>query len=201
MQKLSSDDTTFESAAPRLPSLRPNMLVLCTGSAAVMILSFSFLLWPLAIASTLLGIMMVAAADIDARTMLLPDSLTLGAVIGGLLAAFILDVDGNNQRVAIETALIKAVITALLLALGRKAYAFFRDQEGIGLGDVKLGAAIGAWLPAEQIPNCFLLASIAALIFVAFGREKMDRLSRLPFGAFLCPVLWLLVFVHYIDPI
>ena len=86
-----------------------------------------------------------------------------------------------------------------MLALVRWAYAWRRGREGIGLGDVKLAAAIGAWLPVEAIPVCFLLATGGAFVAVLFARwrgESFDRAARIPFGAFLCPSLWFTFFLY-----
>jgi leader peptidase (prepilin peptidase)/N-methyltransferase len=84
-----------------------------------------------------------------------------------------------------------------VLALVRWGYAWRRGREGIGLGVVKLAAAIGAWLPVEAIPMCFLLATGAAFVAVLLARfrgESFDRATRIPFGTFLCPSLWLIFF-------
>jgi leader peptidase (prepilin peptidase)/N-methyltransferase len=64
----------------------------------------------------------------------------------------------------------------------------------LGWGDVKLAAAIGAWLPLAAVPMCFALATAAALIAVGFARLRGHHVSgalKVPFGAFLCPALWL----------
>src|SRR5207249_5600875 len=47
--------------------------------------------WPVAIASTVLGILMIAGADVDARTYLLPDAVTFGAALAGIVAAPFID--------------------------------------------------------------------------------------------------------------
>jgi leader peptidase (prepilin peptidase)/N-methyltransferase len=62
---------------------------------------------------------------------------------------------------------------------------------------VKLAAAVGAWLPAASIPLCFALATCSALMAVALARirgESINATAKLPFGAFLCPALWLVFF-------
>jgi leader peptidase (prepilin peptidase)/N-methyltransferase len=76
-------------------------------------------------------------------------------------------------------------------------YARLRAREGIGFGDIKLAAAVGAWLPVEAIPLCFGLASGAALVAVLLARlrgEAVDAFTKVPFGAFLCPALWLVFY-------
>lgn len=181
--------------APAVPSLRPNMLVLFCGSGATALVSFITLPWPLAIASTMLGLLMIAGTDIDARTFLLPDVVTYGATAGGILTAPILHT--IDPWSGLGAACLRATGTALLFAGLRQAYISLRGREGLGLGDVKLAAAVGAWLPVEAIPYCFGLASAAALISVAVrGRGEAIENIKLPFGAFLCPSLWLVFFAY-----
>lgn len=195
--KMAMTATTDHTAAP---SLRPNLAVWIGGTAAAVLLSFVYLPWPLAIASSLLGLLMVAGADVDARLFLLPDAVTYGAVVAGLLAAPLFDVLDPWQSVglgqSIGLTILRAAGTALLLYLLRATYARLRKTEGLGLGDVKLAAAVGAWLSADSIPICFALATTAALISVLVRSrgEAMEEL-KLPFGAFLCPALWLVFFV------
>ena len=186
----------IEEAAPLPASLRPNLFVLVLGSAAIALLSFAFLPWRLAAPSTLLGALMVAGAEVDARTFLLPDTTTLGALAAGVALAPL--TSGQGVWAGASDAALRAVGAGLILLLLRAAYQKLRGQEGLGLGDVKLGAAIGAWLPLELAPLCFALASIAALAFVAVrGRKRaIEANMRLPFGVFLCPALWLIFFMN-----
>jgi leader peptidase (prepilin peptidase) / N-methyltransferase len=180
------------------PSLRPNFTILISATGAIALLSFMTLPWPFAAASTALGLLMAAGADVDARTFLLPDAVTYGAVVTGILAAALLAATDpwESPWQSAGAAILRAAVTALLLAFLRKAYASLRKVEGLGFGDVKLAAAAGAWLPFQVIPICFALAAAAALVSVIIqGRkESLDEL-KLPFGAFLCPALWLVFFV------
>lgn len=172
--------------------LRPNRAVLIGGSAVIALVSGIFLSWPVAIASTVLGALMIAGADVDARTYLLPDTVTWGAVAAGIVAAPLLaEVD---PWLAASAALVRALGAAVVLEFLRRSYARFRQREGLGFGDVKLGAAVGAWLPLEAIPLCFGLAASAALVTVMVSHlrgQSIERTTKLPFGAFLCPALWL----------
>ena len=67
--------------------IRPNPAILIGGAAAIGLISALSLPWPVAVASTVLGTLMVAGAEVDARKFLLPDLVTWGAVICGILAA------------------------------------------------------------------------------------------------------------------
>ena len=174
------------------PDLRPNPVLLISGTAAIAAVSMVSLSWPVAGAATVLGALMVAGAEIDARTFLLPDTITCGAAAIGIIAAVALD--PIEPGVTFATAAARAAATASTLALVRWAYHSLTGREGLGVGDIKLAVAIGAWLPLEAIPRCFLLATLAALIAVLLSRRRghsLDRTSRIPFGAFLCPALWI----------
>ena len=115
----------------------------------------------------------------------------------GILAAAMLDPSDPVWSAA--AAALRAAGTASVLLLVRWGYARLRHREGLGLGDVKLAAAIGAWLPLEAIPICFALAASAALILVLFAHIRgrpMEAATKLPFGAFLCPALWLVFYAN-----
>jgi leader peptidase (prepilin peptidase) / N-methyltransferase len=177
--------------------LRPSLFVVALGMAATAALSFRFLEAPAAIASTFLGALMIAGADVDARKFLLPDFVTYGATLGGVAVASWMSPDPLATSL-LGTAL-RAGATAVALLILRQTYRLFRGREGLGLGDVKLAAAIGAWLPVELIPVCFLLAALAALVaalarVIVAGGDIAGL--RVPFGAFLCPTLWALYFVN-----
>jgi len=125
----------------------------------------------------------------------LPDLITFAAVVCGIVAAPLLD--AAQPWTAAGEAAARAVCIAAVLALFRSGYAWLRRSEGLGLGDVKLAAGIGAWLPLEAIPLCFGLATTSALLTVMFARlrgQSMMRTTRIPFGAFLCPALWIVFF-------
>ncbi len=63
--------------------LRPNPAILVGAGGALALVSAVFLPWPFAIASSVLGALMIAGADVDARTFLLPDTVTFGAAVAG----------------------------------------------------------------------------------------------------------------------
>ena len=177
-------------------SLRPNLAILAGAGAVIVLLSALMLPWQVAVASAVLGGLMVAGADVDARTFLLPDFITWGAVISGVVAAAALN--PYEAWHAGAAAIVRAAVTAFALALLRWCHARLRAREGLGFGDVKLAAAVGAWLPFDAIPMCFCLAAGSALVAVLLARlrgEAISRSAKIPFGAFLCPALWLIFYV------
>jgi leader peptidase (prepilin peptidase)/N-methyltransferase len=173
-------------------SLRPRYSAVLGGAAIVAALSALTLSWQDAIASIVLGTLMIAGADVDARTQLLPDVVTGGALACGLVVAGMSDPSAPWTGLAAASA--GAVVVGSVLYIARVTYAWLRHREGIGLGDVKLAAAVGAWLPLDATPACFALASGAALIATLLARrhgEPIDRHAKVPFGAFLCLSLWI----------
>jgi leader peptidase (prepilin peptidase) / N-methyltransferase len=175
--------------------LLPNLTILAAGCGAIGLVSVSLLPWPVAIASTALGALMIAGAEVDARTFLLPNFVTYGAAVCGIVAAAALD--PSDPWLAMAAAFARAIGVAFVLACLRWCHARLRGYEGLGLGDVKLAAAIGAWLPLMFVPVCFALATSGALLAVMIARARgaaIDTSMKIPFGAFLCPALWLMFY-------
>ena len=177
------------------PDLRPNLAIVLGGSAAVALISAAALPWPIAVASTALGALMIAGADIDARTFLLPDVVTVGGLVAGLLAAMLFEPLGPWRGAS--SALVRPGRRHGALALVRWSYAQLTGREGVGFGDVKLAGAVGAWLPLNAIPICFALATGSALAAVLMARLRGREIAgtlKLPLGTFLCPALWFMFF-------
>jgi len=174
--------------------LRPDLALLLAGSCAIALVSTAYLPWPIAIASTALGALMIAGGDVDARTYLLPNSITWGTIACGIVAGAL---DPFDPWLGVGMAIARAAGTALTLAIVRWCYASLRGREGLGFGDIKLAAGVGAWLPFEIVPFCFGLAVAGALVAVILGHlggQVIDRTTKVPFGAFLCPALWLVFY-------
>jgi len=140
-----------------------------------------FGLTPRAAAAALFCCLMVALAAIDIEHMILPDRLTLpGIVVGLLLQPWI---GGVGLRAALLGALLGA---SLLLALAGAWY-LLRREEGMGLGDVKMLALIGAFLGWKGVLlSLFFAAFWGAAVGLALMRGSGAGLkTKLPFGAFL----------------
>ena len=112
---------------------------------------------------------MTAGADVDARTFLLPDTVTAGTLISGIWRR-LRSIRSIRERA--REAAARAAGTAAVLLLVRWSYARLREREGVGLGDVKLAAGIGAWLPLDAIPVCFGFAASAALVAVLLAHLR-----------------------------
>jgi leader peptidase (prepilin peptidase)/N-methyltransferase len=115
----------MDDAAETL-DLRPKPAILVGAGGALALVSAAFLPWSFAIASTVLGALMIAGADVDARTFLLPDTVTLGATVAGIMAAPLLD--PTDPWLAGVSAAARALGCAAVLALLRAGYAQIRQR-------------------------------------------------------------------------
>ncbi len=129
---------------------------------------------------------LIAAAGIDLRTQLLPDQLTLPLLWLGLLLALVpLFVDG---RAAIEG----AAIGYLALWCVYWIFKLLTGKEGMGYGDFKLLAALGAWMgPIALLPIVLLSSFIGAVVgVIALRARAQDHSTPIPFGPFLAIAGW-----------
>lgn len=126
---------------------------------------------------------LLALALIDFKTLLLPDQITVPLSWLGVLAAVALP----TLRTPAE-AVFGAAAGYLLLWAFYWGHKLLTGREGMGYGDFKLLAALGAWLGWQGILPVVLIASLAGLAFAAYGlvRGTATRATPIPFGTFLC---------------
>ena len=133
------------------------------------------------LSALLLVWMLVAMTFIDIDTQLLPDELTLPLIWLGLLV----NLDGTF--VPLRDAVIGAAAGYLSLWIVYWLFRLATGREGIGFGDFKLLAALGAWLGWTMLPLIVLLSSAAGalvgLSLIIFRGHQRDR--PIPFGPFL----------------
>jgi leader peptidase (prepilin peptidase)/N-methyltransferase len=155
--------------------------------------------WPLAGALLLIAFL-VALAFIDLDTQFLPDQLTLPLLWAGLaMSLFFGPVDGSAGAGDLPPALADAVLGAiagyLVLWTVHQAFRLATGKEGMGYGDFKLLAALGAWLGWQALLPIVLIASVAgALVGIALmvGRGH-GRDHPIPFGPFLAVAGWIVL--------
>jgi leader peptidase (prepilin peptidase) / N-methyltransferase len=142
---------------------------------------------PLAAVTAALGWWLLAIALLDLDHHWLPDRLTLPLVPLGLAAAWA----GFGPPLAERAA--GAAIGWAALALIAWAYRAVRGREGMGKGDPRLMAALGAWVGAWQLPAVLLgagLLGLAAVLAMRLRGETVTATSRLPLGTLLALAAW-----------
>ena len=125
---------------------------------------------------------LVALTLIDWDTTLLPDDMTLPLLWAGLIASTLRWTD-----VPLPTALWGAIAGYMSLWLVYQAFKLFTGKEGMGYGDFKLFAALGAWFGWQALVPIILMASvIGAVIGIAMKmRSSLREGGVIPFGPFL----------------
>jgi leader peptidase (prepilin peptidase)/N-methyltransferase len=145
---------------------------------------------------------LIALGFIDLDHRILPDPITLNGIwIGVLVSVYlaqpsplisrlfrIAGIEGANPRVvALTASLLGAVVGGGLLWAVAEAYLRFRGIEGMGFGDVKMMAMVGAFLGAPLALLTIMLGSLVGavigLIFIRFANKTREY--ELPFGTFL----------------
>ena len=125
----------------------------------------------------------IALAFIDQETGLLPDDLTLPLVWVGLI------VNLRSAFVPLSEAVIGAVAGYLILWLVYWGFKILTGKEGMGYGDFKMNAAVGAFLGWKMLPLVILLSSLVGLAFGALqmfaARGKWDAGFRFHFGPYI----------------
>jgi leader peptidase (prepilin peptidase)/N-methyltransferase len=155
--------------------------------AAILALTVAYVFGPtwqtvaaLGFAWTLLALTLI---DLDHK--LLPDSLTMPLLWAGLLVN--LPFNGGGLFAPLTASVIGAVAGYLALWSVYKLFKLITGKEGMGYGDFKLLAAIGAWLGWQLLPVVILLSavvgSVVGIALIVFGGRSSQ--SAIPFGPYL----------------
>lgn len=132
-------------------------------------------------ATLLFAWLLTAMTFIDFDTQLLPDDLTYPLLWAGLL------ININGTFVPLQDAVIGAAAGYLVLWAVYWLFKLVTGKEGMGYGDFKLLAALGAWLGWTMLPTIILLSSIVGAIvgisLIVFA--KRERSNPIPFGPYL----------------
>lgn len=149
------------------------------------------------LASVTLASLMLAIARVDFSHFRIPDVLCLPSIPLGLLASGFL-VQSSVPSIVDSQHAIGALIGGAALWAVRITYWRLRHRHGLGLGDVKLAAAAGAWLGIDLLPNVLLLACSLAIVglmvaHIVFGHVAKTT-SAIPFGTALAPAIWIIWF-------
>jgi leader peptidase (prepilin peptidase)/N-methyltransferase len=132
---------------------------------------------------SLLILALIYLAYIDIRTFQLPDVLTLPLIALGVLCNGVFAWGFVN----LQQSILGAILGYSCLWALNQLYRYFKKQDGIGMGDAKLLAALGAWLGWASLPSILLISSIVGLIggllWLKINQQKIR--SAFPFGPFL----------------
>lgn len=161
-------------------SARYPIVELLTGTLS------AFLIWHFGsgwtgLATLLFAYLLIAMTFIDADTQLLPDDLTLSLLWCGLL------INVSGTFVPLTDAVIGAAAGYLALWSVYWLFKLATGKEGMGYGDFKLLAALGAWLGWKMLPIIILFSSLvgalAGIALIVFTRRGRD--NPIPFGPYL----------------
>ena len=180
-------------AACRAPiSLRYPVVELATAAA------FAAVAWHFGFgAAALLGLVftayLVALTGIDVDRQLLPDILTVPLMWIGLIASLWHSPGDAVPPAALRDAVIGAAAGYLSLWLVFQLFRLVTGKEGMGYGDFKLFAAIGAWLGWQMLPVVLILAAVvgAAVGLALMATRRLGRGVPIPFGPYLAGAAWI----------
>jgi leader peptidase (prepilin peptidase)/N-methyltransferase len=168
-------------AACKTPiSIRYPMVEALTGALSALLIWHFGSGW-VGLSTLVFVYLLIAMTFIDADTQLLPDDLTLPLLWIGLL----LNLAG--LFVPLHDAVIGAAAGYLSLWAIYWAFKLLTGKEGMGYGDFKLLAALGAWLGWKMLPIIILFSSlvgaVVGIILIVFARRGRDK--PIPFGPYL----------------
>jgi leader peptidase (prepilin peptidase)/N-methyltransferase len=144
-------------------------------------------------AALLLTWFLIALSVIDFDTQLLPDNMTLPLMWIGLLLSLVGTVPEIGLPPDTRSSIIGAVAGYLSLWSVYHLFRLITGKEGMGYGDFKLFAALGAWLGWQMLPLIILLSALTGAVvgialIVVRGR---DRNIPIPFGPYLAAAGWI----------
>ncbi len=140
--------------------------------------------------ASLLSCYLVALSGIDLRTRLLPDQLTLPLMWLGLIGSL------DNLYMPAKPALLGAIAGYVSLWVVWWLFKQITGKEGMGRGDFKLLAALGAWVGLNGVLPTLLLSSVVGAVIgsIWLAMKGRDRATPIPFGPYLAIAGWIVFF-------
>ena len=150
--------------------------------------------WP-ALAALVLTWFLIALTFIDVDHQLLPDSLTLPLLWIGLLLSLWGPAGGSTARRSALRASSAPLAGYLSLWSVYQLFRLITGKEGMGYGDFKLLAALGAWLGWKMLlPIILLAAAVGAIVgIIMLSMQRQSRATPIAFGPFLAAAGWLML--------
>jgi len=170
-----------EKISPRYPLVE----LLCLALSVAVFAMFGFTFQSLG--GLMLTWVLLAAVFIDLDHQLLPDQLTLPLLWLGLIFNFF------GTFVTLQEAVIGAIAGYLILWSIFWIFKLTVKKEGMGYGDFKLLAALGAWFGWESLLTILLIASVLGVVINLFliFTKKQNRETPIPFGPYLAFAGWI----------
>jgi leader peptidase (prepilin peptidase)/N-methyltransferase len=147
-----------------------------------------------ALMAVVLTLGLIPIAMIDAETQLIPDAIVLPLLWIGLLMSVVGPMEGATTLfISPRDAIVGGAAGYLSLWSVYQLFKLVTGKEGMGYGDFKLLAALGAWLGWQQLPQIILLSAVVgALVGIALMVfRKHERSVPIPFGPYLAAAGWI----------
>ena len=152
----------------------------------------TFIVWKFgfswqALGAVLLTWSLIALSGIDIKTHLLPDNITLPLLWLGICFNLF------STFTDIKSSIYGAIFGYLALWTVFHLFKLVTGKEGMGYGDFKLLAALGAWLGWQSLPLIILLSSAVGAVFgvVMIATKLHERSQPIPFGPYLAVAGWI----------
>ncbi len=146
-----------------------------------------------ALMAIILTVTLIAVAMIDADTQLIPDSIVLPLMWLGLAMSLFHSISGGTLFISPTDAIVGAMAGYLTLWSVFWLFKLVTGKDGMGYGDFKLLAALGAWLGWQQLPIIILMSAVvgAVINIVMIVARGKDRSIPIPFGPYLAAAGWI----------
>ncbi len=151
------------------------------------------------LAALIMTWVLIVLCFIDLRKQLLPDTITLPMLWLGLLFSLF------SLYVTPYLSILGAILGYIILWIAAWLYKIIRKKEGMGHGDLKMLAMLGAWFGPQMVINILIMAIIFALIASLFllSLKKITTQKPIPFGPFIAVSAWISMmtgptFLHWI---
>jgi leader peptidase (prepilin peptidase)/N-methyltransferase len=167
-------------------SIQYPIVELLTGMASIVV-AYTFGPSLQTVAGLIFTWVLIALTLIDLKKQLLPDDITLPLLWSGILISFY-DLFTN-----LNDSVIGAIAGYLILWSVYQLFKLLTKKEGMGFGDFKLLAALGAWLGYSYLPQIILVSSVVGSIIgitmIVVGKNEQQQ--PIPFGPYLAAAGWI----------
>ncbi len=174
------------SSCAKTISIQYPIVELLTGMASVAV-AYTFGPSLQTVAGLIFTWILIALTLIDLKKQLLPDNITLPLLWCGILLSFF------GLFTNLHDSVIGAIAGYLILWSVYQLFKLLTKKEGMGFGDFKLLAALGAWLGYSYLPQIILVSSVVGSIIgitmIVVG--KTEQQQPIPFGPYLAAAGWI----------